>query len=285
VFQLIVVPVDGSTRAFDAVRYGAAVAAECQIDLQVVYVVHDETHRDAADRELTAGLGRLGHLPVVAQHVVLVGEHVASTLAGYVGSIAASAVVMSSTGRGRSAAVLGSVAEELLERTSAPLIVVGRNVRDLRPLTGGDLIVPLDGSSFAATALPLAGDWAVAFGARPWLVEVLTVGTVGTSDDDEVESSQIATQAHDLASRIDREVEFEVLHGGSPGWAIVDYAERMHAGVIVMSTHRRTGLRRLALGSVAADVVRHAPCPVVLQQPSQVAHSGSADGQSRADSI
>jgi nucleotide-binding universal stress UspA family protein len=281
-FQVIVVPVDGSGRAFDAVRHGAAIAAECRVDLDVVYVVHDEAQREAADRELSAGLGRLGRLPVPAHRVVLVGDHVAPTLAGFVGSIAGSVVVISSTGRGRSAAVLGSVADELLDLTAAPLIVVGPNVGDPRPLAGA-LLVPLDGSSFSATALPLAGEWAVAFGARPWLVEVQSVGTIATSDDET--DSGVASQARALSSHIHRDVEFEVLHGGSPVWAIVDQAERIRAGLIVMSTHGRTGLRRLALGSVAADVVRHAPCPVVVQRPPQIEQAAAADRRRAASSI
>jgi nucleotide-binding universal stress UspA family protein len=278
VFQLIVVPVDGSVRAFDAVRHGAAIAAARAIELHVVYVVHDEAQRAVADRELTAGIGRIGKLPAVARQVVLIGAHVAPTLAGYVASTEGATIVMSSTGRGRSAAVLGSVADELLELTSVPLIVVGPNARDPRPLAG-DLLVPLDGSSFAAAAVPLAGAWAAAFGARPWLVEVRTVGGPRTVDDDEIESGYVATQARELAARIDRDVEFEVLYGGSPVWAIVDQAERIGAGHIIMTTHGRTGLRRLALGSVAADLVRHAPCPVVLQRPPRVDEAEPADGR------
>jgi nucleotide-binding universal stress UspA family protein len=38
--------------------------------------------------------------------------------------------------------------------------------------------------------------------------------------------------------------------------------------VLVLGTHGRTGLRRLLLGSVAEQVVRHAPCPVVTVRPT-----------------
>jgi universal stress protein A len=36
--------------------------------------------------------------------------------------------------------------------------------------------------------------------------------------------------------------------------------------VIVVSTHGRTGLSRLVLGSVANQIVNHASCPVMLHR-------------------
>jgi universal stress protein A len=44
---------------------------------------------------------------------------------------------------------------------------------------------------------------------------------------------------------------------------IVDYATNVHANLIVMGTHGRTGLAHLIIGSVAERVVRLAPCPVL----------------------
>jgi len=45
---------------------------------------------------------------------------------------------------------------------------------------------------------------------------------------------------------------------------IVEYAEQEGIDLIVMGTHGRTGVSRLLMGSVAENVVRHAPCPVLL---------------------
>jgi nucleotide-binding universal stress UspA family protein len=39
--------------------------------------------------------------------------------------------------------------------------------------------------------------------------------------------------------------------------------------LIAMTTHGRTGLRRLAFGSVAEQVLRHAPVPVFLVRVSE----------------
>jgi nucleotide-binding universal stress UspA family protein len=46
--------------------------------------------------------------------------------------------------------------------------------------------------------------------------------------------------------------------------SIVLAAEEIDAGVIAMGTHGRKGLERFLLGSVAEQVVRQAPCPVLV---------------------
>ena len=50
---------------------------------------------------------------------------------------------------------------------------------------------------------------------------------------------------------------------GEPASMIVQVARETGADLIVMGTHGRGGLMRVLLGSVAEDVLRHAPCPVL----------------------
>jgi len=51
---------------------------------------------------------------------------------------------------------------------------------------------------------------------------------------------------------------------GNPAIDICRIAEERHADLIVTSTHGRTGLAHLFMGSVAERVVRHAPCSVLV---------------------
>jgi nucleotide-binding universal stress UspA family protein len=51
---------------------------------------------------------------------------------------------------------------------------------------------------------------------------------------------------------------------GDPGVEIAKLATELKAGLIVMSSHGRTGLKHLLLGSVAERVVRTATCPVLV---------------------
>lgn len=55
-----------------------------------------------------------------------------------------------------------------------------------------------------------------------------------------------------------------VVRFGDPGREITRYAETVHAGLIVVASHGRTGLQRLLIGSVADRVVRLAHCPVLV---------------------
>ena len=56
---------------------------------------------------------------------------------------------------------------------------------------------------------------------------------------------------------------------GDPGDEIVKFANNLHADMIVMSSHGRTGLSRLLLGSVAERVLRLAHCPVLIVRGPQ----------------
>jgi len=50
---------------------------------------------------------------------------------------------------------------------------------------------------------------------------------------------------------------------GPPADTIVRVAQERGVDLIVMSTHGRTGLQHVLMGSVAEKVVRLAPCPVL----------------------
>ena len=57
------------------------------------------------------------------------------------------------------------------------------------------------------------------------------------------------------------------LAAGEPAGTIVRFAEENAVDLIVLSTHGRTGLVRLLMGSVAEEVVRRAKCLVLTLKP------------------
>jgi nucleotide-binding universal stress UspA family protein len=59
----------------------------------------------------------------------------------------------------------------------------------------------------------------------------------------------------------------EVVEAGVPYNKIVTKAEEERVDLIVMSTHGRTGLQQIMLGSVTAKVVARASCPVLSIRP------------------
>jgi nucleotide-binding universal stress UspA family protein len=64
------------------------------------------------------------------------------------------------------------------------------------------------------------------------------------------------------ASAPDIQVDCRVAHGAAPA-RIVEAAQETQCDLIVMGTHGRTGLGRVLMGSVAEQILRTAPCPVV----------------------
>jgi nucleotide-binding universal stress UspA family protein len=51
---------------------------------------------------------------------------------------------------------------------------------------------------------------------------------------------------------------------GDAAEEITSYARSEHVDIVAIGTHGRTGLRRIALGSVTAEVLRTAPVPVLV---------------------
>jgi len=76
---------------------------------------------------------------------------------------------------------------------------------------------------------------------------------------------------------------------GTPASAIVAHAAATRPDLIAMTTHGRTGLNRLLVGSVTEEVLRHAPVPLVVCRPGSRMegwhHVVALDGSTRAESI
>lgn len=268
-FQHLVVPIDGSPASWAVVPIAARMAATVDGKLDVVTVVDRLGDVTPARNDLRAGIAGLADLPVEPMDHVLANDSVAKAIADHIESLSGATVVMSSHGHARSAAVLGSTTDELLRLTYGPIVVVGSQAQASTGRLDGTYVIPVDGSDAGERIVPIAQAWAIEFGAVPWLVEVIDPSVqVGP---DVFESAYPARLAHKMQHDTGHEVEYEVLHGDRPSRAIVDFADRMEATLIFASTHGRTGLDRLRLGSVASEIVRHASCPVVLHRPPHLA--------------
>jgi nucleotide-binding universal stress UspA family protein len=120
------------------------------------------------------------------------------------------------------------------------------------------VLVPLDGSTHATTAIPVARGFGELLNA--------TVALLHVSDDDLTAAALI-----DRMKLSGEDVPGHIIEhrSGAAAAAIVKEAGERHAAIIVMCPQIRTDLRSRALGSVAAAVLRTAPCPVVLVPPAR----------------
>lgn len=272
--QHLVVLVDGSSVSWRAFDVALALAHRSGGDIHVVEVACDPVDRRSADEGLNDEMQQRGPFEVdVTVEVRLTSREVADEIADVVAGRPDSVVVMSSHGKGRSAAIVGSVTEDVLRRTFGPIVVVGprAEVGDF----SGPIIVSVDGSHESEIALPLAAAWASALRTTQWIVNVAapTNTIAAVEDGDVLETAYPARLARELSAFSGHEVGFDELHDRHPGRAVPEYASRHDASMIVASSHGRSGLSRLVLGSVAAEFIRDATCPVTVVRIPHPAHA------------
>jgi nucleotide-binding universal stress UspA family protein len=148
------------------------------------------------------------------------------------------------------------------------------------------ILVPLDGSALAESALGTAIDLATDRSATLMLLRAAEAHTLPGTDPTEAQV-QVVREAEEyldavaarLAAQGVKNVETSVWYGPADS-AIVDAARLRKADLIVMSTHGRTGLGRLILGSVAESVLRGTTMPILLlrapEAPVQAPRGGDA---------
>jgi nucleotide-binding universal stress UspA family protein len=273
-FNRIIVPTDGSDHSWRAVAVGDALANQCDAPLELFEVVNYPADVKRAEQFIRDRLDQTPLSTAASACARVMQRSVGLTIADYVTNVNGGMLVMSTSGRGRTEAILGSVAVDVLREMFGPLIVVGPKASTDRVDLRGELILPVDGSDFSETTLPLGAAWGIGLEARPWVVEVLDPDQVRAHDT--TESSYASRLARDIGRLSHHDAQFEVLHSKHPGKAIADFAESIGASLIVASTHGRTGLARLTLGSVSMEIVRHAPCPVVLTRPPTLQRASGA---------
>ena len=132
------------------------------------------------------------------------------------------------------------------------------------------LLVPLDGSSLAAKAIPVAGVLARRAGGSVHLASVQLPAARPAEITKAIEheakervESYLSAEAEAVSTCHGLEVTRAVLDG-SPAEALADYARTNAIDLIVMTTHGRSGLGRFWLGSVTDSLLRCATMPVLL---------------------
>ena len=143
------------------------------------------------------------------------------------------------------------------------------------------ILVPLDGSPVSEQVLTPVTLLAHSTGASIILVQVVPTGgsirriaahpfrRLSTQDNiaqHEETSGYLNALAEEIRSK-GTDVTIDVAHG-TPAEEIVAMGTRHRASLIAMCTHGRTGLRRLALGSVAEQVLRQSAMPLLLYRPT-----------------
>ena len=184
----------------------------------------------------------------------------------------ADVIVMGSHGRtGLARAVLGSVAERVVQHAACSVLIARPIAKPGVVLAATDLSdpsLPTIGAGMAEAKrrnarLVVASvfEWAAPL-AVPLSGMIGTLPALPNGEAQAQARESLRQMLTDAVTRAGAVAEVRVLDG-SPASEIVAHAEELGAELIVVGTRGRTGLARLALGSVAERVVRSAPCSVM----------------------
>ena len=155
------------------------------------------------------------------------------------------------------------------------------------------LVVPLDGSELAEAALPRAEELSHLCGAGIHLVRIidllsgrpmsayLAMEAAGFAEATEAAMTESVEYLEEIRRQIaDRgyDVTTEVRRGPASS----ELVQLVQPGdVLVMATHGRGGVSRWLLGSVAEEVARHSPVPVLLIRSTDIAAESPASTAAR----
>ena len=149
------------------------------------------------------------------------------------------------------------------------------------------IVVPLDGSDLAETALDTATTFAKTFDASIHVIQVIDTQSMEQMSGSamgfnysmlanvfESETEDAHAYISSLVSRLEGEghtVTSDVRVGPI---ARTILSQLRDGDIVVMASHGRTGIRRWVLGSVAEEITRHAEVPVLLVKQPHKDQSG-----------
>jgi nucleotide-binding universal stress UspA family protein len=297
-FKRILVPLDGSPLAESALAPAILLAERFDATLLLIrtILVHVFPGADPGPAQLDALRKAEGYLDAIARPIQVKGVDVrisvpydspAIGIADQAEFRHVDLIVMGTHGRKWPDTILHpSITMGVLEHTSAPILALkgaGEQQAGLpRFMTdpGTPILVPLDGSPLAESALPLAEALAKTFGNPLLLVRATEQPRVASAS---LESPVIISKVEEWVAeetqgyllRKQQEIAARGLRVqtesaiGSPAGFIEECIQARQAGLVVMASHGRSGLGRFLLGSVAQVVLRDSDVPVLLARPHE----------------
>ncbi len=271
----IVVPLDGSKNAENAVPFAAYLANlydDCPVHF--IHVVDPDVVRTTDDYERARDAFRSHVDTLVEAHGIknslayVAGDSSPSeAILRYKWEAGARFVVIATHGRGGFQALfVGSVADKVCRATRVPTFVVpGIDTEIEAP--HGPVLIALDGSPEAEHALELGRDTAHRMGANIYLLRAYSVPPpVGVEfsyySPDVLASFQKA--AEDYLEAVGVEGEYKILVQASPAIAIEEAANKYDAGLIVMASRGKGLAQRVALGSTTDRVMHSVRRPLLI---------------------
>ena len=274
-YEIIVVPLDGSRLAEVALPYAEELAVRMGSEIILLSVL--EAGEAYESRKHQAYIGKITedtkrhvkkHLEQSGGRAVKVGiatrtGYPAEEIVNYVNKGGYKLIVMATHGRsGIKRWALGSVADMVIRSTTRqPIMLIrGRGARsDVREKgIMQQALVPLDGSIKSEAVVPYIEELAATVEAELTLLQVVPRADHARADA-EGYLQGMCNRLEDKGITARYQVET-----GSAADEIIALADKLNVGMVAMSTHGRTGVSLWALGSVAQKVLLGGNIPLLL---------------------
>lgn len=186
-------------------------------------------------------------------------------------------IVMGTHGRrGFRRAMLGSVAEEVLQKAECPVLTLRYDGSEKPVEAMSQLMVPIDFSSHSRQALQSAIAVARIYKSHIHLVHIINdlqlpafyspmIGPFEGQQYEQVRKDALETLDSWMHELEGTDVPFTThVRVGSTAERIISFAKEQDISLLVIATHGLTGLKHMLFGSTAEQVVRYVGCPVMV---------------------
>lgn len=275
----VLVPLDGSELALQALPTARQLAARLDAELHTVSVAADD---DDATRLRALAAALLGTEPDDERVHAVTGGDPGEAIARRARELGPCVVCLTTHGRGRlGGAVLGSVARSVMVAASDTIVALGPMADNPgwsprprswpEPLSVPRIVAGVDGSDASEQVLPVAAAWARRLGMSLSIVTVVDdvpaplrgdpADRYGPSGDADGYVAALTQRWRDAVPDVDGLVLRDPI---GPAGAIRVHLDRQPAGLVAVTTHARAGLDRVRLGANAASIVRASVAPCLV---------------------
>jgi nucleotide-binding universal stress UspA family protein len=294
-YERILVPLDGSALAEVALPYAEELSGRLGSKVTLIFVselVNDSYQRmrqlylqnivEVTKKAAEAYLPKSDKKQTIQVNSVAFDGNPAEQIVEYANKEDIGLIIMSTHGQsGITRGALGSIANKVVRATTRPVALIrAKGYRTDMRRTGilTKLLMTLDGSKLSEASIPYAAELASRLGANVVLLRVMGMSYGAFSStgeafiayysEEQMEADRtlaknylesIAGQLKQRGVNVETQVRF-----GDAAEEIISLASDIHADLVVMSTHGRSGIGRWVFGSVAEKVLYEGYTPLML---------------------
>lgn len=278
----VIVALDGSKLAEQALPIAQQIAENMGVVITLLQVIPPDAPAELRDEASEYLEETAVALAFPTQVMIRIGEPAAEIIAG-AAEMPAPVIVMTTHGRGGLGRLLyGSVADQVVRDSHVPVLLVRAGLPPSASQPLKSILVPLDGSAYAETALPPAIELACAFDADLWLARV---AEANMALGDPLKTRALAEGYHHAVQEAGAYLDAVAERLGDTGVRIytqqlagfaedeiLAFERQAAIDLVVIATRpRSSGLGGLGIQNLAQDVLRHGVAPILMIRTTVVA--------------